>query len=1468
MTKSIDQQLIAGFVGEAKSYIPKIESAIETLRGGADSVTKIEEMHRYIQNIKGASSMIGVNELSDISNYMEKILEDLASDKVKFSEDVLLFLRNTITHIGNYLDSLIEGEFDYKTVLNEVENSYRRLVGDTVTTNQEAAIRTVKTEQTDISEHVSDSISKVAQQKVQYPENEPVLAKPLEIYREILNNFKILQDSPDKFDEIPQLLEFVSRLTDLSKRYQFSPYNKATKALNYVSTISHKLHDVVKDLDYNKSSDNYTTLLGITETFIYQIERVLYNYSSDIDFNSEVEQLISNYAEYTSSVLKVKEGLQTSELPIDKSVDKHFSPELISEFLQETAKDAIEIGNLFATYEGSNDKESVLKSVKSYIHKINGAAGMLGSDKPSEEDTPGRNHAIFRLTSDMSDYLNLLAETGLQLNEKSLQLTTEGAEFLKVLCEQADIEGLDENINKINLRFSTAIEEIGKQETSLPLITAQDSEIRTTTTDKPQRPKIPDELYEVFTIEAKEHIENMNNCLADFAAKSDDLSLLQEVRRGAHTIKGAAGMVGLQTVSDLGHEMEAVLDNLFDSNILPSLSILEIFTNTTKILEKLISTEDSTDLDNEFNDILNQYKQLESLDIASMSQADTKSYSDETIVPAEDQTVISEIKEQDAQPVEEQYVFSTELSEDIPPDLLEVFLVEANEHLQNISRFLNLIAKDFNDRQSLQEIRRSVHTIKGAAGMVGFAAVSSLAHSMEDLLDDLYEKSVIFSDNILNLLYKTSDLLDDIINSKVTDHHVNKLLTDMFDEYKEYVKDEELEFDQIAESEIIDATEGFKEEDVFLGLDSEEIFELDQTPVDPPQRTEQTIRKPGDFVRIPMERLDELVNLVSELVVNRSTFEQHFGVFNQELDEMAPSLDRLRRVTSNLETQYEVLTLGGGKLQIAAGAEGNVTNFPVQTSKSHGFDELELDRYTEFHQYTRELSESTSDIRAIGGQMADLTGDFESYLNRQSRITSEVQDKLMRLRMVPFATVATRLHRAVRVTASQQNKKVNLSIHGEDVELDKTVLEEMSDPLLHIIRNSVDNGIELAELRKALNKNEVGTISLRAYYEGTQVVIRIGDDGAGLVPEVLRTAAVRGGFVAEADSYRLSEEDLYNLIFLPGFTSATEISEISGRGVGMDIVNDTVNKLKGTITIDSVPAKGVTFTIRLPMTLAITRVLLVYSNNEQFAVPLASVSQIMRVEKEYIESLGDETVLKIENNIYPIIRLGEVLNLKTFSSESIEGLPVLLMNLGEQHIALVVDELLESKEVVVKTLGSHLKNVHGITGATLMGDGSVVLIVNPSDLIEEPGRSEKDVHVPVSTELRRDILDVFIIDDSLSVRRIMSNLIKNNGWNPIVAKDGVEALEILQRSIKLPDVILLDIEMPRMDGYELTSTLRAQQQFKDIPIIMVTSRSGKKHRDKAFELGANDYMVKPYQEEDLVALIKQITGSKSDISLQ
>lgn len=1471
MSKSIDQQLIAGFVGEAKSYIPNIESAIESLRGGVDRISKIEEMHRYIQNIKGASSMIGVTELSDISNYMEKLLEDLAANKVEYSDEVLLFLRNTTTHIGKYLDSLVDGEFDYKSVVNEVKAAYIKLGGKEAQTEKVEFDKeqTIAPEDSTYTESTSESTA-----DTQYPENEPLIAGPLSIYKELLNKFGELQDAPESYEKINELKKLVSELKDNCNVSEFLPADKVSAAINFVSDISSNLLKIVNDIDAHKVTGNYETLLGIAETFIYQIERVLYNYRSEIDFESEVGQLFSNYEEFHDKVLAGEQNdLQNVDADSADNKDGAMSPELIDGFISETKKDINAVINEIENYAVSTDKKSIINSVKSHIHKIHGASGMLGFDNPQNANNERNHHGIFLISKELSEFLNLVSDSDTELDAQSAGVVVQGTLLLKKLCEDSQVQNVEEEISNI----SSVVSQLSSNILQSPQVNVEQDAVSldppAVQERKPQKQIIPDELFEVFTIEANEHLENMNKCLSVYKS-TNDLQDLQEVRRGAHTIKGAAGMVGLQSVSDLGHEMESVLDNIFERNIQPSKKVLDLFSITTTFLEKLISNGDNVGTDSELNDILSHYSNIDLFDELSYEQATAAIDTEEISIPDDIPQVEIEHERQDAEKVvsevsteQPQFMFYSESTEDIPPDLLEVFLIEANEHLQNMGRYLNMLVEDNKDRDSLQEIRRSVHTIKGAAGMVGFSSVSTLAHRMEDLLDNLYENSVVLNDEIINLLYRTSDLLDDIVNSKVTDLQGNKLLTSLYDEYKAFVKEDDSEKIP-AEQVFADTPDQFIQDDVFLGLNTEEIFNVEEVQQEPHQRQEQAIRKPGDFVRIPMERLDELVNLVSELVVNRSTFEQHFGVFNQELDEMALSLDRLRRVTSNLETQYEVLTLGGGKLQMAAGDESNVSSLPVHTSQTHGFDELEFDRYTEFHQYTRELSESTSDIRAIGGQMAGLTGDFESYLNRQERITSEVQDKLMRLRMVPLATVATRLHRAVRVTASQQNKKVQLNIVGEDVELDKTVLEEMSDPLLHIIRNSVDHGIELAELRKALGKDEVGTITLKAYYEGTQVVIQIGDDGAGLVPEVLRTAAVRGGFISESDSHRISDEELFKLIFLPGFTSTTEISEISGRGVGMDIVGDTVTKLKGTVSIDSEASKGVTFTIRLPMTLAITRVLLVYANNEQFAVPLASVSQIMRVEKEYIENLGDERVLKIENNIYPIIRLGEALNLKTSSSESITSLPVLIMNLGEQHIALVVDELLESREVVVKTLGNHLKNVHGITGATLMGDGSVVLIVNPSDLIDKPSSATVDINVPVSTEFRRDILDVFIVDDSLSVRRIMTNLIKNSGWNPIVAKDGVEALEILQRSVKLPDVILLDIEMPRMDGYELTSTLRAQQQFKDIPIVMITSRAGKKHRDEAFELGANDYMVKPYQEEDLIGLIKKITGSTSNTSLQ
>ncbi|MBA3712713.1 MAG: hybrid sensor histidine kinase/response regulator [Pyrinomonadaceae bacterium] len=466
----------------------------------------------------------------------------------------------------------------------------------------------------------------------------------------------------------------------------------------------------------------------------------------------------------------------------------------------------------------------------------------------------------------------------------------------------------------------------------------------------------------------------------------------------------------------------------------------------------------------------------------------------------------------------------------------------------------------------------------------------------------------------------------------------------------------------------------------------------------------------------------------------------------------------------------------------------------------------------------------------------------------------------MRVRMVPLATMVTRLHRTVRVVADQERKLVDLIVEGENIELDTTVIDQMADPLLHALRNAVSHGIEVTERRRLLGKNERGSIRLRAYYEGSEVVIQISDDGSGIDPSALRAKAIAGGFFSSAEAAAMTDKDALSLIFLPGLSTAKEISEVSGRGIGMDIVRDYVNKLQGTLTVDSTPGHGATFTIRLPMTLAVTRALLVKANQETFAVPLSSVKQLLRVEREEVERLSAEPVIRAGGKVYPMIRLGEALNLKQPLDAPLSSrLPVLILGAGENQVALVVDQLIEGREIVIKSLGNHLRRVQGIMGATLLGDGRVIPILNPVDLVgRKVASASAQAPTPRRTAEVRRVINVMIVDDSPSVRRVTSNLIKSAGWQFSTAKDGLDALEVLQNSTELPGVILLDVEMPRMDGYELLAALKRQDAYRLIPVVMVTSRTGEKHRRKGFDLGASEYLSKPYQDDMLLGIIRKL----------
>ncbi|MFI5179493.1 MAG: chemotaxis protein CheW [Vicinamibacterales bacterium] len=803
--------------------------------------------------------------------------------------------------------------------------------------------------------------------------------------------------------------------------------------------------------------------------------------------------------------------------------------------------------------------------------------------------------------------------------------------------------------------------------------------------------------------------------------------------------------------------------------------------------------------------------------------------------------------------------FDVVMTDEVPPELAEVFGEEAKEHLETIARLTLRLSSEPQERESVHELRRAVHTLKGAAGVVGYKGASKLAHRMEDLLDRLYEGTAALTPRETQVLASSSDALHDLIVGTADADALRTSVIRLFAEFDALVGPGPVSMSADAmaafaagEASALPAEAGATGEEiptVPAAATTAAAATSDPQPVTEHPRKASDRRGGAQALRVPLQRLNELVRVVSELVINRSTFEQHHAALIDQVDELKLSTARLRRVTHRLESDYEVRALAGGNVAAGPGHAGG--------SGGHGFDELEFDRYTEFHLLTRELTETASDIATIGARVAGTIGDFDSDLTRLGRLTREVQDKTMEFRMVPLGTLTTQLERAVRSTGQSCGKPVDFAIEGEHVALDKSLLEQMADPLLHLLRNAVDHGIEARERRLAAGKPERGQITVRAFHEGTDVLIEVQDDGGGLDIDRIRRTAVARGLTTEAAAATMTADTLYGFIFEPGFSTAEHVSEVSGRGVGMDIVKAQVGRLSGRVYITSQVGLGTTISVRVPMTLAIARVLLVRVGGETFGLPLGAVVQIVRPHPTSISLVGAERVFTLDGKTYPLRDLADTLGLaRTGPTPALQ--PVLIANLSRRRVALAVDEIVNSRDAVVKKLGSHLRHVPGIWGATLMGDGTVVLILNPADLagaVDEP--------VVVRQPKRRLAAEntpynVLIVDDSLSMRHVLSMAVKKAGWNAVPARDGLEALEVIDRGTQPPDLVLLDIEMPRMDGFEFLSTIRARGKHAKLPIVMLTSRGGLKHREKAKSLGVTDYMVKPFQEDTLISNIDRL----------
>ncbi|AWV08162.1 chemotaxis protein CheA [Lysobacter maris] len=773
-------------------------------------------------------------------------------------------------------------------------------------------------------------------------------------------------------------------------------------------------------------------------------------------------------------------------------------------------------------------------------------------------------------------------------------------------------------------------------------------------------------------------------------------------------------------------------------------------------------------------------------------------------------------------------------------ELVDIFVEEGGDLLDHSDGLLARLREATDDRDALIGLQRDLHTLKGGARMAGIMAVGELGHVMESLLEAVAEQRQALGRDGVPLLEQGFDRLHAMI-TRVGERQSIAMPEAMIAEFEARARGtttlvatdaEPIATEAGAESSTVAASEPAQPLRPLSAPISEDVLGDDD---------EITARAPQEQVRIRADLLDRLVNYAGEVAIYRARLEQQLGAFRGAIAEMAQTNTRMRDQLRRLEIETEA--------QIVARYQREAD------SAEQAFDPLELDRFSTLQQLSRALSESANDQGSLQQTLDDLTRQYETLLLQQSRVSSELQEGLMRTRMVPIDSMLPRLRRVVRQASGELGKQVQLKLEGSQGELDRNVLERMTAPLEHMLRNAVAHGLEAPAERKQAGKSEEGSIRIAVRREGSEVVLVVGDDGRGLDRDAIRKRGVERGLVGE--NAVLADSELDMLILEPGFSTANEVSRLAGRGVGMDVVASEVHQLGGSLDIHSVPGKGVTFTLRLPQTLAVTQAVFVKVGETSFAVPIASVQGVGRVARDVLES--ESPSYEYGGEDYAVHDLGELIGHGPAKAEGHLQMPVLLIRSGDLRAAVCVDQVIGNREIVVKTVGPQVASVPGIFGATIMGDGRVVVILDVAPLVRRRNALPRDVAIepPQVAETRRVPL-VMVVDDSVTMRKVTGRVLERQGFEVATAKDGVDALERMAEMV--PDLMLLDIEMPRMDGYELATQMKGEARLRDVPIVMITSRTGEKHRQRAMEIGVNRYLGKPYQEAELLRNVYELLG--------
>ncbi len=1502
LDEELDEEILEIFVEEAGEVLEAIDEFFPQWAEDFKNDDALNEFRRAFHTLKGSGRMVNANDIGELAWSVENMLNRIIDNSIKPGGDTIEFIKR----VRSILPAMVSA-FEARKV-----HPYQELAS-----KLEAVGHGISNGET-IEFPEEPDLSVEAEEQDVVADGEPLettIEESAELAEESISE-QFEEASTDEDDDEQAILwgifsgeakthlalvgEFVEAMEEAKPLYE-PPGEGMQRALHTLKGSAH-MADVAP----------VAQLATPWEHFMKEMRSYL------VPVDEDILQLIKDGAAYTELVLQQIEEGQPLEIPrLDQFLarcaelkehtvghlirqkeareEMKVDPKLLELFMAEEMSVLLDADDYIAEWRGELNNIDPLKKIHTELGVLGNGAAKAGQTEMASLASDLRavhsnliEHPGFEIDepficaleqghNSLLDMIDAMAagQNSPEIKEDVIALLHEAAvpeifgvsEIVDLQLPVGSVEeefaGVEKNIDsEISpenaqlddasriadelLEFEPVDEDVSALENQ-PNQGVDDSTVDVSFTTEAEELASRDEEYDeetvgIFLEEADELLEDIETVITEWEADAEATEPQEELKRTLHTFKGGARMAGIKPIGDLAHDFE------------------------TYLIEQA-GREDCLPKARDYQDKI--FAAVEAVRAGKpVVQADIDAGTGSTI----DETSVLEPVVGAPDVVSANDVSKLELPSDIDPEIMEIFLEEADELLEEIDESLNTWKGDLDSLEPGEELKRVLHTFKGGARLCGLVSLGDIAHNFETFLidahnqgrtaDTLFDEMHNYHDQLLALQEKAKDAV------AVEDSGALAELMKGSGDYEVDGIDNIAPVERGSKQEISADVLPFKPKQELAPTEFKGVGDVvpSAPQVDSPaagpnlggMQAQARRQGPQEVVKISAELLEELVNLAGETSIQRGRVEEQMSDFVFSLEEMETTIgrlqDQLRRL--DMETQAQVQF-----------REEQMMDQNIE------FDPLEMDRYSQLQQLSRSLFEAASDLTDLKQTMEDKARDTETLLLQQSRVNTDLQEGLMRSRMVPFSRMVPRLRRIVRQTSNEVGKNVELLLENVEGEMDRSVLERMVPPLEHMLRNAIDHGLESPQERSDADKPDVGRILISMKREGGDIVLRIADDGRGINLEKVREKAIANGLMAR-DSI-LSDQEVMQFILHAGFSTADQVSQISGRGVGMDVVYSEIKQLGGNVSINSRWGEGTEFLVRLPFTVSVNRALMIEIGSDHYAVPLNTIEGIVRISPFELDHYYQNPTEKFEyaGEQYDLRYLGTLLH--STSRPKLESrslpLPVVLVRSADYSVALQVDQLLGSREIVVKTLGTQFSAVHGLSGATVLGDGSVVVILDLLGLI----RSESKLigsHSNV-VELRTAVLErpeeedviaasrVMVVDDSVTVRKVTGRFLEREGFEVITATDGRDAMTVLQDHT--PDVMLLDIEMPRMDGFEVVAAMRSSPTLKHIPIIMITSRTGDKHRERALSLGANRYMGKPYQEDQLLATINELIEEKA-----